>query len=59
VSFDPERKARRGFPTLSTAKRLKLETGRWECKQNTRCCGLLLTYTTDSAIFSSAALNGL
>jgi len=47
--------------------RLRLSTGKWRClesrcakyQQNTRCCGLLLTRTMDSGIFSSAAVNGL
>jgi hypothetical protein len=47
--------------------RLQLSTGKWRCleswcgkhQQNTRCCGLLLTGTMDSGIFSSAAVIGL
>ncbi|MGA7857411.1 MAG: hypothetical protein WCA11_05775, partial [Terracidiphilus sp.] len=35
-----------------------LETRYRECEQNTRCCGLRLTCTIDSGIFSSAAVNG-
>ena len=41
---------------LSTGKRLCLEERCRECKQNTRYCGFLLTGTTDSGIFSSAAV---
>jgi hypothetical protein len=38
---------------------LSFESRYRECEQNTRCCGLRLTCTIDSGIFSSAAVNGL
>ena len=64
---------RPGLSAKQTARRrvrqshLRISTGNWRClesrcakyQQNTRCCGLLLTRTTDSGIFSSAAVNGL
>jgi hypothetical protein len=42
---------------VSTAKGLCFESGYWKWKQNTRYCGLRLTYATDSVTFSSAAVN--
>jgi hypothetical protein len=48
----------RGDFELSTGKAQCLAGWCRECKQNTICCGFLLTRTIDSAIFSSAAVNG-
>jgi hypothetical protein len=44
---------------LSTGNLLCLESRCQKNKQNTRYCGFLLTSTTDSGIFSSAALKHL
>jgi hypothetical protein len=44
---------------LSTQKSLCLEAGCRKCTSNTRYCGFVLTRTTESAIFSSAAVNRL
>jgi hypothetical protein len=54
-----ETRITQGSPELSTGNCLCFESGYPECKENTRCCGFLLTCTTDSGIFSSAAVNGL
>jgi hypothetical protein len=54
--LEAEVRAAQGRFELSTGNRLCLATGCRERKQNTRYCGLLLTCTTDSAIFSSATL---
>jgi hypothetical protein len=47
----------RGYFELSTGKWPCLENRCAKCKENTICCGLLLTCTTDSGTFSSAAVN--
>jgi hypothetical protein len=48
-----------GQSELSTGKRCYLLTRVPDCEENTRCCGLLLTCTTDSVTFPSAAVNRL
>jgi hypothetical protein len=50
---------RAGLLEISTGKRPYLVSWCPKRQQNTRCCGFLLTRTTDSGIFSSAAINGL
>jgi hypothetical protein len=54
-----ETRAPLGSLELSTGKCLYLQTWCPKSKENTRCCGFVLTYTTESGTFSSAALNGL
>jgi hypothetical protein len=55
----PEVRAVQGCFQLSTGKWRCLGIGCRECEGNTRYCGLLLTCTTGSGIFSSAAVNRL
>jgi hypothetical protein len=63
----PDFGAKRSVRPRARQGRLQLSTGKWRClesrcakyQQNTICCGLLLTRTMDSGIFSSAAVNGL
>jgi hypothetical protein len=51
-----ETRVRRGRFELSTGKWQCLACWCGECRRNTRYCGLLLTCTTGSGIFSSAAV---
>ena len=53
--WQAETRVPQGSLELSTGKSLCLVLWCWKRQQNTRCCGFLLTYTTNRGTFSSAA----